>query len=293
MILSAGTYFLIQNRMYFNFSNIRFSLFKKQLPLALKIGATDLSRKIIVLVGLMTFRILIVKKLGMAENGYFQSIWSISLYMDILWTAFVSFFFPQISHAREYESVKQTLSESFEIILFVTFPLAAVVMMIPEWSLYILYDKSFVMLAGYLSILILFKFIELYYRTYLITFLAHTKLSLFLFIEFIRYSILLIVTYLLIGSYGLEGVIYGIVIMQVISFTMVLITVILLKEYMLRSETVMVFLKFILLLLILLIPDHSEPLWRIIKIFLFLVLTYKIVAIQKYVVVIKKLAKKS
>lgn len=282
MVLGAGIYFLLYNYHYISFKHFRIKKAFKNLPFLFKISFTDFSRKTAMFVGLLTFRILIVQKLSMQQNGLFQSIWAISLYLDIFWSAFVSYYFPSIAHAQNRENSKKVIQNNLNIILLIYFPISAVLMIAPDLTLYLLFSRDFLTVASYLSMLVLIRFLELYYKIYSVTFLAHAHLKIFLGAEVLRYLVLVTSTYFFIDYFGFSGLLLSIFLMVVVSIVTVVVYNYNKPNYALALKEHKQILMYLFLLSILLIPDFTGVSFRILKILLFGGLSYKLLDWHQY-----------
>ena len=289
-VISSGIYFLIINKdILKNFSFKALINVNDFFKIFFKLGLTDMSRKTIVFISLMVFRVFIVQFLGIEANGLFHAVWSISFYPDIIMAAFVSFYFPIISGAKNNEEVRTLMKTNFEYINYMMFPFIAVIMLFPDLFLTLLYDKSFAILDFELKILVYFKFFQAIYFFYSITFLGTTHLKAFLISEIARNISLIIFGYILIPFLEIKGAVLSIVLMQIIS---ILATCYFLKKYTYFRMPLSSFkatIKFVFLLSLLLIPLHVSKTTQIIAVIIFLIFTIFIIDTRKYIKLLKEI----
>lgn len=282
-VFSGGVYFVFVNKdLLSRFSFKYFNNIKKFLFDYLQIGLTDLSRKVLVVISLMFFRIWIVQFLGIKQNGLFQAVWSILYYPDIFIGAFGTYFFPIISKAINKDELKGVINTNLEYLLFLMFPIVTIVMLFPDIILVLLYNKDFLQMALYLRLVMFFKFFESIYIMYNLTFLAQTKLKAFITTESIRSLILIGFSYISIRGLGLPGAILSIVIMQIASIMVMFYFIIKNPNFHFSKDLLNKILVFVFLLAILFIPLEFNVILRIIKISIFLILFLKMVGLGKY-----------
>lgn len=284
-VITGGIYFTIINRSIFSgysFKHLRD--WRTFFPFFVRISFTDLTRKIIIVLSFMIFRIWIVKYLGMHENGLFQSVWSISYYPEIFIGSLGAYFYPMVSTAKANE-IKDIISSNVQYLIYLIFPMISIVMIFPDYTLKILFDDKFLNMYSYLQLIMFFKFFDALYIFYTLAFLAQSKLKEFLLTEILRGIILSFFSLLMIRISGLEGAIFSIILMQISSLMLMLYFVRQDKRFHLSKETIKEYYKFTLLLLILLIPVDNITGFRLIKIFMFLIIVFILVDIKKYRIV--------
>ena len=282
-IIIGGIYFAFINRsLVFDFSMRYVKYFGKYFSEFFRIGLTDVIRKIVVFFSLMIFRIMIVQFIGMKQNGFFQAIWSISFYPDIFLTAFISYYFPIVSRAKNDTQLREIIHRNFEYLIYLIFPIIVFIILFPDFLLIILFNKSFVVMANSLKILTFFKFLETMYFFYLISFLAQTKLKAFLISEISRSVVLLVSGYFLINSFALNGTILSIVLMQITSISMIFFWNYKYSNFRLTKDKFKSVFLLVLSIAILLIPVSHSIILRIFQFLVFLIFTIKIFDFRKY-----------
>ena len=285
--LSGGLYFIYKNRELLQLSNLKYTFYVRDfLNYFMKIGLTDMSRKLLLFVSLLVFRIIIVQFLGVDQNGLFQAIWSISLYPDILIAAFVTFYFPTISGVKKKEDLRAKINSNFEYAYYLVLPVLAIIMIIPDIFLRLLFDSSFLVVEYDLKLLIFFKIFQVIYTFFTVTFFGQTYLRRFLICEIIRTFSLIISGYLLIPVMNLQGAVLSMILMQCMS--MIPVGYYIVKDSHIRIEknNYKELLKGSLILAILLVP-YQEIIGRLITIAIFLVLSFIMLDMSKYREMIK------
>jgi len=288
MICGSGIYFLYINLQYIKLISLkRLKYAKTVISEILKIGFIDIGRKISVFVSLIVFRIFIVQFLGMDQNGYFQSVWSITLYLNVFIGAFTSYYYPVIGKVNDKSQLNNVINENLYFLLLYIFPLTGLIIIFPDWILTLLFSAEFVTMKYYLAILVFFKLCEAIYMFYNITFIAQTMLRAFLFTEVLRSMILIFTSYFLINEYQLSGAIISVISMEIGSI-LILIYYIKKNPAFLPSKKLSIFMiKMFVLLLLLLIPTNEFIIYKIIKMLVFIIGTHYIINLRKYFQLLK------
>lgn len=287
----SGIYFIIINRNILK--HLRFTVFQYSqtfINIIIKLGLTDLIRKIYVFMSLMLFRVMVVKFIGLEKNGLFQAIWSISFFPDIIINGFISYYFPMISGAKSEKDIRELMKNNFEYLVYMIFPLIAIIMLFSDCFLLILYTENFTIVSDELRVLTFFKFFQAIYLFISITFLGQTKLRAFLMSEIFTYTGLLIGAKILIPVFEIQGAVMSVIIMHIVSYIMISYFLIKYKDLRLSRSTIMLGLRFVFLLTILILPIQNNPMHRGLILILFLILTLLLIDIKKYKLFIKSVS---
>lgn len=292
LFIGSGIYFFSKN-----FENIlnsfatKYDQLKNEYKVIVTLGLTDITRKIIVFLSLLVFRVIIIQQLGIEDNGYFQSIWSISFYINIFVGAFVLYYFPSISKEYSREEIKLIINENYNILLYTLFILISVVLIFPEWLLLILYSKDFILMSDSLKILTFLKYFEGLYIFISITLLGQTKLRDFLFVEIIRYSSLIFSAVYFIKYFNFNGIIFSIIIMQISSVVLVLLLSRKNKLLLLSKRNIINTSGIILVSTIFLIPFELNLWLKIAVILLYFFLIRYFIDFNQFIKIIKYFTK--
>ncbi len=288
MICGSGIYFLYINSRYVKMISFRRLIYAKSiLPEILKIGFVDVGRKISIFFSLIIFRIFIVQFLGMDQNGYFQSIWSITLYLNVFVGAFISYYYPIIGKTKSKLRLNDLINENLYFLLLYIFPLVALIIIFPDWILSLIFSKEFEVMKYYLSILVFFKLFEAIYMFFNITFIAQTMLKAFLLTEFLRGIILIVASYFLINEYQLFGAVLSIISMQVGSILLLLYFLKKNPIFLPSRKTNILIIKIFVLLLFLLVPTNEYLVFKIIKLLVFIIGAHYIINLKKYYLILR------
>jgi PST family polysaccharide transporter len=284
-------FFLLVNSIYFSLiirkviKDINFRSFKFDKELIIELlhfCAIDTLRKITVFASLIIFRIFIVQFSGIENNGYFQSIWSISNYLNVFIASFIVYFFPTASSAFQEKKIKNVLNENFEFLIYMLFPFAAIIMLIPEIFLKFLFTSEFIFMSYPLIIFTFLKLFNSAYYFYTISFLSQTRLKYFLTAELIRGVFLIIFSYFAIKSSGLNGAILSIILMEIVSFLVVINFARREKIFHLSQINIRLYITLVSISTLLLVPNFNSIVLRIIKSILFISLSLIVLDIKKY-----------
>jgi O-antigen/teichoic acid export membrane protein len=231
---------------------------KNDLPMIryiFKVSITDLTRSFMVMGSILIGKTIIVNSLGMIKNGYLQSIWSIANYINVLSTGFMVYYFPIINSQKDHESIQEELNASFKLLISILFPLILFLMLIPRFLIIILYTKEFLVVAPYLNLLLLSKFLELFYYFYTINFLGRNQFRNFIKLEGLRSVFFIAVIKCFVSQFDISGAIWAIVTTEIFSIGIVLILLRKNKSLYLNRKNFMFYLKVLLLfILVVFIP---------------------------------------
>ncbi len=240
-------------------------------------------RKILVFVSIVVFRIFIVQFAGLEKNGYFQSIFSISNYINVLTNAFVIYLYPTLSSILDKSSFNKEVNKNFEYLFYILFPVVVLIMLFPDIFLRFLYNTSFTRMSYPLSIFAFLKIFEGSYIFFTITFLSATRLKSYIISEVARSSTLIIFSYFAIKYYSLNGAIGSFVLMNLVSFLVVIYFANSEEIFRLNTKNRNLLLKLIFIPAILLLyPTSESVLLNTFKIALFLTITLLTVDLRKY-----------
>ncbi|MBD3224960.1 MAG: hypothetical protein GF313_09530 [Caldithrix sp.] len=282
-VLGSGLYFFFINWDFlkriklYNIKNIYTNI-----NFLLKLGLTDIVRKLLFFLSLLIFRIIIVQKSGIKVNGLFQAAWSISAYTEIFIAAFISFYFPVISNAQNGQTIKKKIQNNLNALIYIIFPIIALIMLLSDFLLFFLYNEAFLQMELSLRILAYSRFFQAIYLFYLITLLSQSKLKEFLMGETIRSFSLVISAYILVPMYSLHGAIISTVISQVLPLLSVFIMIMKMNDFLPSVKEYKLFFRVSILLFILLIPYDNNWVFRGILAILFISLTFLIIDLNKY-----------
>lgn len=222
LIFNSVFFYLNVFKIVPSFSKLSFTVFYKNINAILKFCITDSSRKFLIFSSFLIFRIFIVQFSSIDQNGYFQSIWSISNYLNIIFAAFGTYLFPVLSSFKDHKSFNMAMNNIFEQMFYLVMPIAAIILLFPEFFLYILYNKDFTVMQYPLKIFIALRIWDTVYFVVIAAFMARVYLRAFLFSELVKSITLVSVSYFAIQHYQLTGAIISIIIMHIFAFILLL-----------------------------------------------------------------------
>lgn len=284
----------IVSLLYFLFNGglnkVKISLidFKKEFPIIkniLLICFTDILRSFSILGSLMIGRILIIHLLGIKANGFYQSIWSISNYIDILLQGFVVYYYPKISSIFEDEKINDEININFEVISYLIFPFILLITVWPQIFLWFFYSEEFISFHSFLSLVMIAKIFNFFYYFYSITLLGKNFLKKYIFLDLSRSLIFILVNYFLIKLFSFNGAIYAIIITELLSFVFVIFLIKEIKYIHLNKSNKKLFFKILLFTILLFIL----PIPLLIKTILIFIIILIFFDIKKYSDIIKSL----
>lgn len=248
----------------------------------LKICLSDITRNISILLSLMLLRIFVVQFLDIIQAGYFQAVWSISNYINILISGYAYYFFPVISSLEKNNELNREINSSFETLIHIVFPFFAFIFLLPELILYLLYSKDFIIAAEYLGWLTFGKLFETVYLFYITILVAQNRLKMFVSLEAIRGVLIVISPLLLIYFFGFAGCIYGVLISQIVSGFILFLIIIRNKVLKLNNSLINILTKITVGFLIIQFIPNGNIIYFILRLLIIIVLFYFTLKIDKY-----------
>lgn len=237
------------------------------------VGSSEIARTIVVLGSVLIFRVIIVQKLGMENNGFFQALWQVSNLIITILTGFVAYYYPTINAIISHKEYKLEFNASFKMMLVLTAGVLIFLMLFYKYLLILLFNESFLQVAHFLPLLIISKLFYFFFYIYTINFLGLNHFKLFLGTETIRSIFLLVAAWYLMDMFGFKGLIWATAGSEFIGFMAILIVLLLKPELRLTTGNSLYYLKvFIILLLLYLVPAplYVQILITLIYAFIFL-----------------------
>lgn len=264
-------YLFIQLKKYLSWKKISLvSNIKKEIILyILKVAGTDMVRTLFILGSLFLVRIFILHYFGLVISGYYQAIVSISNYSNILAEGFIVYYYPTISSFRN-EKFKEELNLNFEILLYIILPFIALIIILSQPVLMILFSSEFVFLKNNLELLLVSKLVYIIYYFYSINFLARNFLRKFLILEASRSIILIISTVILSQLFKFNGAVFAVLLTDVFSLLTVVILAKNLKFFKVTKENIKLVIYSFIIVLILFFLNLNLVLEILIFVFLFI-----------------------
>lgn len=256
----------------------------------LKSCANILFRNMILFISLVIFRIIVVQHLGIQNAGYFQSVWSITNYVDVLLQGFMVYFLPTISGIVNRQNLHKEISYNYELIMHLILPVLTFFCVFPSLILKILYTSEFLIMSKYLTWMAFGKIFEVIFLFYLTTLLSQSRLRIFLTLEVIRSIVLLGISWYFIRSFSLPGSIFALIVTHAISFLVLFPVIVRDKVLRLNYKSIKIFVKTVIGILTLVLIPHDSPYWMGLKILLGSVLIIWALDIRKYTELFKMIA---
>ena len=220
-----------------------------------RVSRYDVARSVAVIGALLITRIYILHSLGEVRNGYFQSIWAISNYVDVVLQGFMVYFYPAITKTLNEKDLRQELTANFQLLVYMILPILTVLIIFPEIFLVILFSSDFAHLGSLLALAALGKVFNFFYFFYSIIFLGKSYLRLFLSLEVLRGLSLIGLSITLVGDFDLTGAVWAFLVTDLICISFVLLTLWRIPVLRLPKDTAWLYTKLILfVLLIYLMP---------------------------------------
>lgn len=209
---------------------------------SLSFGALRLVQVTINPLNLLLIRSLIMKKAGLAENGFFDSLTRISIFYtpfitNILWSYTFGVYCGIKDNLRLGEEINKFIRLS--LILFV--PVSVAIMLFGNAFVNLLFSKDFSPIIPLFYLWFLIDLLRVTSWPMNIVLIAKDRMRLAVTLEFLWNAAMLLLSYLLIGKYSLKGVLFAY--LSVYSLFLFLNYVIMNKSYLFRfnAKTFLVF----------------------------------------------------
>jgi PST family polysaccharide transporter len=226
----------------------------------LNFGALRLIQVTINPVTMLLVRSLIIKKIGLAENGFFDAFTRISvLYAPFITNILWSYTFPIYCENRDNRQLANEINKFIRLSFILFIPVCVTLMLFGNFVVTLLFSRGF---APIIPLLYLWFLLDLFRVTSWpmnIVFIAKDRMKLAVSLEALWNAVFLFSAYRLIGRYSLNGVVFS----YVLSFAIFLIInyLIMKKKYSFKfnPRTVLAFLVSAVLIFIAGRPVKSLP----------------------------------
>lgn len=186
----------------------------------LTFGTLRLIQVVINPINMLLIRSLIIRKIGLAENGFFDALTRISIFYtpfitNILW----SYTFPIYCGIKDNQQLNYEINKFVRLSLILFVPICIAIMIFGNFFTILLFSKGFIPIV---SLFILWFVVDLLRVTAWplnIVLIAKDRMKLAVSLEFFWNATFLVSAYLLIGRYSLKGI----VISYIFSFALFLL----------------------------------------------------------------------
>ena len=163
----------------------------------------------------MLIRISVIQLLDVNNAGFFQSVWSVANYMNIIMAGFGFYFLPAINSFVNSKRLNDEISKNLSMLLHLILPILLLILVFPSYLLKFLYTVEFSHLHYLLAWMAFGKMFEIIYLFFIIVLEAQGKLKIYINMELMRAAIFAVVPYMLIIRFGLDGAVAGIVLTNI------------------------------------------------------------------------------
>lgn len=188
----------------------RYSRYGNFVKNTLNFGALRLVQVIINPLNMLLIRSLIIKKIGLVENGFFDALTRISIFYtpfitNILW----SYTFPIYCGIKDNQRFGSEINKFIRLSLILFVPVCVAIMLFGSAFVCLLFSKDFLPIVSLLSLWFLVDLLRVTSWPINIVLIAQDKMRLAVLLEFLWNAVMLLSAYLLIGRYSLRGVIFS------------------------------------------------------------------------------------
>ncbi len=278
----TNLYYILKESNIFSthFSNYKF--IKNNFGKVFKIASLNVIRHVSIALSFVILRIIIVQSMSIVQAGYFQAVWGITYYINVLIAGFAFYFLPTIASLSKTSNFNEELNKNFEMLIHLIFPIILIIILFPSIILNILYSNEFKHLSIFLSLMSLGKVFESIYLFFIIILVSQIKFKNYFLLEIMKSILILMIPYLLIKSYGFAGSIAGIIIAHICSFTLIFIYIQNKRKLRLNRSINYTVTKFIIGLIVLITIPNDGYIYTIIKLLLGIGLFYFTLDYRKY-----------
>ena len=171
---------------------------------------------------LVVFRGIIVQLMDIERAGYFQAIWSVANYVNILIQGFLFYFHPTISAVVRKSQIRNAIDSNFTVFQHLLLPVILFLLIGPQWFLWLLFSSEYTILKTELCILLLGKFCELIYLYLVTVLISQNMFKRYLGVEITRVILQIGLPYFLIADYGFAGGVWAVVIVQAFALALLI-----------------------------------------------------------------------
>lgn len=217
----------------------------------LNFGALRLIQVTINPITMLLIRSLIIKKIGLAENGFFDALTRISiLYAPFITNILWNYTFPIYCEEKDNRKLSNEIDKFIRLSFILFIPLCVVLMLFGSFVVTLLFSRGFAPIVPLLYLWFLLDLFRITVWPVNIVFIAKDKMKLAVALEALWNVLFLFYSYALIDRYSLRGVIFS----YLLSFAVFLAInyLIMRKQYLFqfKSRTVAAFLASAALILI-------------------------------------------
>lgn len=209
--------FLLMLYFWLDFSkplNLRMSWDKHIVKNIIKISGLNTIRYIAITIALLLSRILIVQLLTLTDAGYFQAIWSITSYINVIFTGLTFYFLPEFASVLEPINLREEINRSFNYMMYIVVPIFLAIFIIPKIILILLFSNTFEQLSNLLILFAVAKLFELVYIFYIVVFEAKAAMKIYFPLEIIKSILMPTLLYVMIKGLGFAGATYSFVLLH-------------------------------------------------------------------------------
>ena len=201
----------------------------------LNFGALRLIQVTINPVTMLLIRSLIIKKIGLAENGFFDALNRFSiLYAPFITNILWSYTFPIYCENRDNQQLSNEINKFIRLSFILFTPICVILMSFGNFVVTLLFSRGFMPIIPLLYLWFILDLFRITSWPLNIVFIAKDKMKLAVSLEVLWNAIFLFSSFVLIGRYSLEGVILS----YVLSFAVFLIInyLIMKKKYLFQFK---------------------------------------------------------
>lgn len=183
----------------------------------------------------LVIRNYIGETLGWDAAGYWQAIWYIStMYLMVITTALSTYYLPRLAELTNCNELKNELLYGYKILVPVAILFALIIYALKDMIILILFSENFIGMRSLFFWQLIGDVLKVsaWLLSYLLLAKAVTKV--FIFLEVVFTLLLMLLSYLFINAYGLEGVTMAYALNYILYFFVLyyLVSKLLNKEYL-------------------------------------------------------------
>ncbi|MGL4604024.1 MAG: O-antigen translocase [Iodobacter sp.] len=157
-------------------------------------------------VSLILVRNILIDQVGWVQAGHWQAVWKISeVYLGVITMALGTYYLPKLSTLKSSDEIIKEIKSTAKVIMPIVMLLAVFVYIFRDFAISILFTDEFIPARDLFSIQLLGDVVKIFSWLYAYPMLSRGATKWFIFVEVIFSITFVILTYLLVPFYGVQG----------------------------------------------------------------------------------------
>ncbi|MEY3996190.1 MAG: hypothetical protein RL344_533 [Pseudomonadota bacterium] len=176
-------------------------------------------------VSLVLVRNILVDKVGWEQAGHWQAVYKISeVYLGVITIALSTYFLPKLATLKDSQSILLEIKNTAKIVMPIVITMAIIVYFLRDFAISVLFTEAFRPARDLFAIQLVGDVIKILAWLYAYPMLSHGATKLFIFSEVFFSISFVLLTFMLVNIYGVDGANISYVANYAIYFIFVFIT---------------------------------------------------------------------